>query len=73
MRLQVLKINMLVKLLIIWELDDYSDYILIILLSKLSLSRNQDQNDPINYRPISLLPMFSNIFEKIVYSQHLDW
>ena len=31
--------------------------------------KKQDVNDKINYQPISLLPIISKAFEKVLYSQ----
>ena len=31
--------------------------------------KKEDQNDKTNYRPISLLPLISKIFEKFLYQQ----
>ena len=31
-----------------------------------------DKSSPSNYRPISLLPVFSNIFEKVIYKRLFD-
>jgi len=32
-----------------------------------SILKNGDKSDVSNYRPISLLPAFSNVFEKVIY------
>ena len=31
--------------------------------------KNEDEFDPNNYRPISLLPVFNLIFEKLMYKR----
>ena len=35
--------------------------------------KKEDQNDKINYRPISLLPLLSKLFEKVLYQQIEDF
>lgn len=37
------------------------------------LFKSGDKSDPANFRPISILPALSKIFEKIIYSQLLDY
>jgi hypothetical protein len=37
------------------------------------LFKSGDKNDPANFRPISILPALSKIFEKIIYTQLVDY
>lgn len=39
----------------------------------LPLHKQGDLNDPNNYRPISLVPMFSKIYEKLLCDQLVDY
>ena len=44
------------------------------ILAKLKpIFKKESRMDPSNYRPISLLPLISKIFEKIVHDQMIDY
>jgi len=36
------------------------------------ISKSEDKSSPSNYRPVSLLPVFSKIFEKVIYKRLFD-
>ena len=39
----------------------------------LPLHKGKSKNEPINYRPISILPFFSKIYEKVVHKRMYDY
>ena len=39
------------------------------LLSIVTVHKKKDPTDKCNYRPVSILPLFSKVFEKIIYDQ----